>query len=115
LTLPHTVLRLAQRGAARGRAVHVLQRGKGPGGTNNEVYRGVFNTGMETSFKASRGLAGATNRLLQVDGLRHIVEPSVNYVWVPAPNRRPPELPQFDYELPSLRCFPIEFPRLTFD
>jgi LPS-assembly protein len=48
--------------------------------------------------------------LLQVDGLRHIVEPSVNYVWVPAPNHRPPDLPQFDYELPSLRLLPIEYP-----
>src|SRR6185503_16006057 len=25
-------------------------------------------------------------------------------------NRRPPELPQFDYELPSLRLLPIEYP-----
>jgi hypothetical protein len=74
------------------------------------VYRDVFNTGMEVTFKASRVWPGATNRLLQIDGLRHIVEPSVNYVYVPAPNRRPPELPQFDYELPSLRLLPIEFP-----
>jgi len=29
---------------------------------------------------------------------------------VPTPNRRPPELPQFDYELQSLRLLPIEFP-----
>ena len=47
----------------------------------------------------------------QVDGLRHIVEPSVNYVYVPRPNYAGTnELPQFDYELPSLRLLPIDFP-----
>lgn len=76
----------------------------------DEIYRGVFNTGAEVSFKASRTWAGVTNGLLQLDGLRHIVEPSVNYVYVPAPNHRPPELPQFDSELPSLCLLPVEFP-----
>ena len=46
-----------------------------------------------------------------MDGLRHILQPSVNYVYVPRPNYRGIEdLPQFDYELPSLRPLPIEFP-----
>jgi len=82
----------------------------GPSGTNNEVYRGVFNTGAEVSFKASRLWSDATNSLFALDGLRHIVEPSANYVYVPTPNHRPPELPQFDYELPSLRLLPIDYP-----
>lgn len=82
----------------------------GPGAMFEERERGVFNTGAEVSFKASRTWAGVTNRLLQLDGLRHIVEPSINYVYVPTPNRRPWELPQFDSELPSLRLLPIEFP-----
>jgi len=77
---------------------------------SDEISRGVFNTGAEASFKASRTWAGVTNGLLQLDGLRHIVEPSINYVYVPAPNRRPWELPQFDSELPSLRLLPVEFP-----
>jgi LPS-assembly protein len=33
----------------------------------------------------------------------------MNYVYVPTPNARPPDLPQFDYELPSLRLLPNEF------
>ncbi len=78
--------------------------------TANEIYRGVFNTGAEVSLKASRTWAGATNGLLQLDGLRHIVEPSLNYVYVPRPNERPWEIPQFDSELPSLRLLPLEFP-----
>jgi hypothetical protein len=82
----------------------------GPGGTNDEAYRGVFNTGAEVSFKASRVWPDAQNKLLAVQGLRHIVEPSVNYVYVPQPHPGPPQLPQFDYELPSLRLLPIEYP-----
>src|SRR5206468_8466888 len=41
--------------------------------------RFVFNTGMETSFKASRLYSGARSELLDVTDLRHIVEPSINY------------------------------------
>lgn len=82
----------------------------GPGGTNGEAYRGVFNTGAEISFKASRLWRGTTNQWLDVNGLRHILEPSVNYVFVPRPHPQPDELPAFDYDLPSLRLRPIEFP-----
>src|SRR6266568_743224 len=74
------------------------------------LARGVFNTGAELSFKASRVWPAAQNNFLQMDGLRHIIEPSVNYVFVPAPNHRTNELPQFDYELPSLRLLPVEYP-----
>ena len=82
----------------------------GEGTTNNEVSRGVFNTGAEMTFKASRLWRYATNSLFQVDGLRHIVEPSVNYVFVPTPTHRPFEVPQYDFELPSLRLLPLEYP-----
>jgi len=83
----------------------------GPGAMTDEAYRGVFNTGAELSFKASRVWPGFQSKLFEADGLRHIVEPSVNYVYVPAPNRAGTnEIPQFDFELPSLRLLPIEFP-----
>jgi hypothetical protein len=82
----------------------------GPGGTNAEAYRTVFNTGMGASAKASQLWTGATNSLLQVDGLRHIIEPSVNYVYVPRPSTAPAQLPQFDSALPSLQLLPVEFP-----
>ena len=82
----------------------------GPGGTNAETYRAVFNTGMSASFKASQLWTGATNSFLQIDGLRHIIEPSVNYVYVPRPSTAPPQLPQFDSALPSLELLPIQFP-----
>jgi LPS-assembly protein len=85
-------------------------RESGPGGTNNETDRAVFNTGVGTSFKVSQLWAGATNSLLDIDGLRHIIEPSANYVYVPRPNIPPSRLPQFDSEQPSLLSLPIQFP-----
>lgn len=83
---------------------------EGEGTVAREQDRWVFNTGVETSFRASRVFRGARSGLLEVNQLRHIVQPSVNYVSVPTPNARPPELPQFDAELPSLRLLPIDFP-----
>ncbi len=82
----------------------------GPGIDTDEETRGVFNTGAEVSFKASRVWPGVRNSLFDVDGIRHIIQPSINYVYVPSPNVHPNELPQFDYELPSLRLLPIEYP-----
>lgn len=83
----------------------------GPGAHTDELYRGVFNTGAEVSFKASRLWPGAQSDFFDVDGLRHIIEPSVNYVYVPTPNYTGTnQIPQFDYQLSSLRLLPIDFP-----
>lgn len=92
-----------------GRVTHYSEA-HGPGSYTDEHTRGVFNTGAEVSFKASRTWTSATNGLLQLDGLRHIVEPAINYVYVPRPNERPDKLPQFDSALPSLLLLPIEYP-----
>jgi LPS-assembly protein len=40
----------------------------------------------------------------------NIIQPSVNNVFVPHPTRSPRELPQFDYELPSTRLLPLDYP-----
>jgi LPS-assembly protein len=83
----------------------------GPGGTTNEeTYRKVFNTGVDVSFKSSQLWTGATNSLLDIDGLRHIVEPSASYAFVPRPSTRPAQLPQFDTALPSPLLLPIQLP-----
>jgi len=76
----------------------------------DETYRGVFNTGVSTSFKASQLWADATNSFLQVDGLRHIIEPSADYVFVPRPSTPAAQLPQFDGENPALLLSPVLFP-----
>jgi len=77
---------------------------------DNAFARGIFNTGAELTFKASQTWAGTRSRLLDLDGVRHIVQPSANYIYVPRPNRFPGASQQFDTELPSLRQLPIEFP-----
>jgi LPS-assembly protein len=82
----------------------------GPGGTNGATGRWVFNTGVETSFKASQLWTGATNSLLAVDGLRHIVEPAIVYAYVPTPTRTPSQVPQFDTRSPAIELLPILFP-----
>ncbi|MBI3417751.1 MAG: LPS-assembly protein LptD [Verrucomicrobia bacterium] len=83
---------------------------EGAGTTTTEQNRGVFNTGAELSFKASRVWRGVSSKFWDVNELRHIVQPSVNYAYVPSPNVRPQELPQFDSELSSFRLLPITFP-----
>ncbi len=80
------------------------------GGVTDEQFRSVFNTGAEVSWKASRLYRQAESEFLDVNGLRHILEPSINYVFVPDPDDRPRSLPQFDSELPSSRLLPIDFP-----
>jgi lipopolysaccharide assembly outer membrane protein LptD (OstA) len=109
LTLPHTFfgwLTLAPR--AGGRFTYYSEAHE-PGGNTSEEYRGVFNTGVEATMKASRLWPEVESSFFDLDGLRHIVEPSANYVYVPDPNVGPDALPQFDYEFASLRLLPIDF------
>ncbi len=110
LTLPQTFfgwLNVTPRVGGRGT---YYSEASGPGATTTEEYRGVFNTGAEVSFKASRLWPDVKSKALDLDGLRHIVVPSANYVYVPSPSEPPQELPRFDYELPSLRLLPVEYP-----
>ncbi len=110
LTLPETLFGWLNITPRVGGRLTYYTEAHGPGATTEEITRGVFNTGAEVTFKASRVWPGVKNQFLDLDGVRHIVQPSVNYVFVPTPNAQPPQLPQFDYELPSLRMLPIEFP-----
>lgn len=110
ITLPETYFGWLNFTPRAGGRFTYYSQAEGPGAVTDEQTRGVFNTGAEVNFKASRTWPGIENKFLDMDGLRHIVEPSVNYVYVPRPNVRPDQLPQFDYELPSLRMLPIEYP-----
>lgn len=110
LTLPQTYFGWLNFIPRAGGRLSYYSRAHGAGATTDEEYRGVFNTGAELNFKASRLWTEAENRLLDVNGLRHIIQPSINYVYVPRPNVRPRDLPQFSYESASLRLLPIEYP-----
>lgn len=93
-----------------GQRLSYYSEATGRGTTTGDESRSVFNTGAEVTWKSSRVYGGARSELLDVQGLRHIIEPSVNYVFVPVANKVPHELPQFDRELPTSRLRPIEFP-----
>lgn len=92
-----------------GRFTHYTET-EGFGATTTEANRGVFNTGVEVTFKLHTTQPNMEIPWLQAKGIRHIMEPGVNYAFVPSPNRLPAKLPQFDGELASLRLLPIEFP-----
>jgi LPS-assembly protein len=110
LLLPYTFfgwLNFTPRAGVRGT---YYSEASGPGARTDEATRGVFNTGAEMTFKASRVWPGVSNDAFEMDGVRHIMQPGLNYQFVPTPNYRPNQLPQFDSELPSLRLLPIDFP-----
>jgi lipopolysaccharide assembly outer membrane protein LptD (OstA) len=75
--------------------------------SSDETYRGVLTTGLRTSFKATRLWTGVTNSFWDVDGLRHVIEPSADYVFIPRPSAAASQLPQFDSENPSLLLSPV--------
>jgi hypothetical protein len=83
---------------------------EGPIPATNAQARAVFNTGVDFSFKASRLYRDVDSSFWDLHELRHIIEPDINYAFVPAPSRAPSQLPQFDSELPSLRLLPMEYP-----
>ena len=83
---------------------------EGPAAPTNAQTRGVFNTGVDFSLKASRVYKDVDSSFWDLHELRHIIEPDINYAYVPAPSRAPSQLPQFDTELPGLRLLPMEYP-----
>lgn len=110
VVLPHTFFGwLTVTPRAGGRFTHYGESHLAGGATDDE-NRGVFNTGAEASFKVSRLWREPKSKLFEIDGLRHIFQPSVNYAYVPRPSVRPNRLPQFDYTVPTTRLLPIEFP-----
>jgi LPS-assembly protein len=113
LLLPHTFFGWLNVTPRAGGRFTYYSEADGAGATSDEETRGVFNTGVEATFKASRVWRNVENKLFEINELRHIIEPGVNYAFVPRPNVLPPKLPQFDYELPSLRPLPIDFPEFN--
>jgi lipopolysaccharide assembly outer membrane protein LptD (OstA) len=113
IVLPHTFFGwLTVTPRAGGRFTHYGEAHL-EGGVTEEHNRSVWNTGAEASFKISRLWREPKSKLFQIDGIRHILQPSVNYAFVPRPTARPQELPQFDYTVPTTRLLPIEFPEFN--
>jgi lipopolysaccharide assembly outer membrane protein LptD (OstA) len=111
ITLPETFFGWLNVTPRAGGRFTYYEDASGPGATTTEQHRGVFETGAQISTKASRLWSEPQNHFFDVDGLRHIIEPMVDYMYVPKPNVLPSEVPQFDYEFTnSLRMLPLEFP-----
>lgn len=110
VVLPHTFFGfLNVEPRAGGRYTHYTEA-TGPGAYTTAQDRWVFNTGLEANFKASRAWPGVSSRMFDVEELRHIVQPWVNYAFIPEPSVPIRKVPQFTYLTPSLNLLPVEFP-----
>jgi len=69
--------------------------------TTGNVFRPIFNAGLENSFKISRSFEGLQSRWLGLDGLRHVFQPysDLSYVYAGGPNVN--QVLQFDRLLPN--------------
>lgn len=76
-------------------------------------FRVVANYGVEVSTKISRSFEKFQARWLGLDGLRHVVQPYVNYSGVYNFGPGPEDILQFDRVVPSTQLLPIDFPQFT--
>lgn len=77
------------------------------------VLRPVVNFGLEVSTKISRAYEKVQSRWLGLDGLRHVVQPYLNYSLVYNFGPSPQEILQFDRVVPSTQLLPLDFPQFT--
>ncbi|MGH7939074.1 MAG: hypothetical protein ACREFG_11270, partial [Chthoniobacterales bacterium] len=69
--------------------------------------------GLEASFKVSRTWDQVQTRAIGLDGLRHIIQPYVNFSYVSDPTSDPLSILQFDRTQPTTKLRPIDFPEYT--
>ena len=81
-------------------------------GNTDEINRAAFDTGIGFGFKSSALWTDTKNSFFEVDGLRHIIEPTVNYEFVTRPSSVG-GIPQMDGEMGALLISPINFPDYT--
>lgn len=77
---------------------------------HNDVARYVLNAGLEASFKLSKTWNDVRYEKLGIYGLRHVVEPFINFSYVPTPNKTPDEFRGFDTRLPSTHPAELNYP-----
>jgi len=81
--------------------------------TGGGLFRPVLNAGVEVSTKISKAYERVQSRWLGLDGLRHVIQPYVNYSIVENFGPPPQEILQFDRVVPSTELLPITFPQFT--
>lgn len=77
------------------------------------LFRPVVNYGLSLSTKFSRSFEQVQSNWLGLDGLRHIVEPYINYSGVYNMGQRPEDIYQFDRVVPSTQVLALDFPQFT--
>ena len=75
--------------------------------------RTVFNGGVESSFKLTRTWDGAQSNAIGLDGLKHVIQPFMNFSWVSTSANDPASILQFDRYEGSTQLRPIDFPQFT--
>lgn len=81
--------------------------------TEGAVFRPIANYGLTMSTKFSRTFEQIQSRVLGLDGLRHVVEPYLNYSGVYNMGASPDRIYQFDRVVPSTQLLPLDFPQFT--
>jgi len=76
------------------------------------ILRLAVTAGMEASFKFSKAYEGVQSRIFGLDGLRHVVQPYIDYSFVRV-DQPPESLYQFDRFVPSTQAPPIDFPQFN--
>ncbi len=80
--------------------------------TKGALVRPAFNAGFESSFKFSREFETVQSRALGLDGLRHVVQPYLNFSYNYS-GEDPAGILQFDRLNPSTELPPIDFPQFN--
>jgi len=73
------------------------------------VFRPVFNAGFEASFKLSKAYEQVQSRFWGLDGLRHVVQPYMNFQYTYS-GENPLDILQFDRLNRSTQLPPIDYP-----
>ncbi len=74
--------------------------------------RTALHAGLDASFKVSKNYANARLPRLGVDGVRHIVQPYINYSFVAA-NSTDPAIGKIDRLVPSTQLRPLDLSQYT--
>ena len=81
--------------------------------TKGAVFRPVANYGLTISTKMSRAFEQIQSRWLGLDGVRHVIEPYLNYSGVYNMGPSPENIYQFDRVVQSTQLQPLDFPQFT--
>ncbi len=77
------------------------------------VFRVAANYGFEMSAKVSRTYEKIQSRWLGLDGVRHVIQPYLNYSGVYNMGPSPSDIYQFDRVVESTQLLPQNFPQFT--